>query len=112
MTDVLASLIVASAFTAIALAVTRLLRGPARADRVVALDVILSSSIALCAAATLAKGEELYLDVAIGLSVTGFVATLLWARLIDASAPGRATSDEVRRSPRIHPSTHRTRPES
>lgn len=85
MRDVLSSAIVFSALVAMGCAVLRLLRGPTQADRIVALDVMFSSSIALSAAAALAQGEALFLDIGVGLSVIGFVATVLWARLIDAS---------------------------
>lgn len=77
--------IVAGALGALFLALARLLRGPTQADRVVALDVVFSASIALAAGAALVSGRVLFLDVAIGLSVVGFVATIVWSRLIDAS---------------------------
>lgn len=83
MTQVLVLLLVCGSFLAIALAVTRLLIGPTQADRIVALDVVFSGSIALTAAAALATGRALFLDIGIGLSVVGFVATIVWARLID-----------------------------
>lgn len=85
MTAILVGLLVVGAFGAIALAVVRLLRGPTQADRVIALDVIFSASIALAAAAALATGRALFLDVGIGLAIVGFVATIVWARLIDKS---------------------------
>jgi multicomponent Na+:H+ antiporter subunit F len=78
-------LVVGGALFSIGLALVRLLRGPTQADRIVALDVIFSSSIALAAAAALETEEPLFLDVGIGLSVVGFVATISWARLIDRS---------------------------
>lgn len=81
-------LIVAASLAAIALAVARLLRGPTQADRIIALDVVFSASIALAAAAALASGRTLYLDIAIGLAIIGFVATIVWARLIDKTTRG------------------------
>lgn len=84
-------LIVSGGFGAMGLAVLRLLRGPTQADRIVALDVVFSCSVALCAAAALGSDRELFLDVAIGLSVVGFVATILWARLIDQSRQPRVS---------------------
>lgn len=88
-TEVLATGIVCGALLALLLAFVRLVRGPAQADRIVALDVVFSSNLALAAAAALASGRALYLDVAIGLSVVGFVATIVWARLVDASPEER-----------------------
>ncbi len=73
------------------LSTLRLLRGPSHADRVVALDVFLAAAIALSVAASLATGRTVFLDVAIGLALVGFVATIGWARLI------RETSDSARR---------------
>jgi multicomponent Na+:H+ antiporter subunit F len=85
MTAALVQLLVAGALAAIALAVLRMLRGPTQADRIVALDVVFSASIALAAAAALHTGRALFLDIAIGLALVGFVATIVWARLIDKS---------------------------
>lgn len=87
------TLLIAGALAAIALALARLLRGPTQSDRIIALDVLFSASIALAAAAALASGRVLFLDVAIGLAVAGHVATIMWARLIDRSAPA---AEEVR----------------
>ena len=61
----------------------RLLAGPTRTDRVVALDVLFSVAIVLSLTAALVSGRTVYLDVAIGLALVGFVATLAWARLIE-----------------------------
>lgn len=74
---------------AVALAVLRLLRGPSDADRVIALDILFAAAIGLCAAAALDSGRALFLDVAIGLALVGFVATVAWARMIErrAAAP-------------------------
>jgi multicomponent Na+:H+ antiporter subunit F len=81
-------LIVLASLVAVALAVARLLLGPSQADRIIALDVVFSASIALAVAAALASGRTLYLDIAIGLSIIGFVATMVWARLIDKTTKG------------------------
>jgi multicomponent Na+:H+ antiporter subunit F len=85
MNALLASVVVAGALLALALAMARLLHGPSQADRVVALDVVFSASVAMAAAAALVSGRVLFLDVAVGLAVVGFVATIVWARLIDKS---------------------------
>jgi len=61
----------------------RLLAGPSRADRVIALDLLFALGVLLCICAALASGNVAFLDVAIGLSLVGFVATIAWARLID-----------------------------
>lgn len=82
------ALLVLSALAAAGLAFARLLRGPTHADRVVALDVVFSASVALAAAAALGTGRALFLDVAIGLALVGFAGAMAWARLVDKLPPG------------------------
>ncbi len=53
------------------------------ADRVVALDVLFAVAVLLCVCAALITGRTAFLDIALGLALTGFVGTLAWARLID-----------------------------
>jgi len=67
----------------VALGILRFLRGPTDTDRVVALDILFAAAIGLCVAAALSSGRMLFLDVAIGLSLVGFVGTVAWARMID-----------------------------
>lgn len=87
--DILFVTLVAGALIALFLGLTRLLKGPDQADRVVALDVVFSANLALIAAAAFNTGRSLYLDVGIGLAVVGFVATIIWSRLIDTSPEER-----------------------
>ena len=61
----------------------RLLAGPTRADRVIALDLLFAIAVVLCICAALVSGSSAFLDVAIGMSLVGFVATIAWARLVD-----------------------------
>ncbi|UCE88611.1 MAG: hypothetical protein JSW10_09765 [Pseudomonadota bacterium] len=61
----------------------RLLAGPTRADRVIALDLLFANGVVLCICAAMVSGSSAFLDVAIGLALVGFVATIAWARLID-----------------------------
>ena len=68
------------------LGMLRFLRGPSDTDRVIALDILFAAAIGLCVAAALASGRVLFLDVAIGLALTGFVATVAWARMIERRA--------------------------
>lgn len=81
--------IAAAAGLAIVLAVWRILRGPTAADRVVALDIVFSASLALVAAMALATGRVLFLDIAIGLALVGFVATVVWARVVERAGGRR-----------------------
>jgi multicomponent Na+:H+ antiporter subunit F len=70
------------------LALVRILRGPTHADRVVALDIFLAAGVALCVAASLQTQRTVFLDVAIGLALVGFVATIGWARLVERAPRG------------------------
>lgn len=65
----------------------RLFRGPTPADRVVALDLLFAVAVALSLSAALASGSSAFLDVATGLALVGFVATMAWARLVERSRP-------------------------
>ena len=67
------------------LGIYRLLVGPLGTDRVVGLDILFSVAVVLGLIAAWVSGRTVYLDVAIGLTLIGFVATLAWARLIQAS---------------------------
>lgn len=60
----------------------RLLMGPSRTDRVIGLDLLFAAAIFFCLLAAWVSQRSVYLDVAIGLALSGFVATLAWTRLI------------------------------
>lgn len=75
--------LVLGALLATALATVRIVQGPQHADRIVALDIFLAAAVALCVAASLFTARTVFLDVAIGLALVGFVATVGWARLVD-----------------------------
>jgi multicomponent Na+:H+ antiporter subunit F len=77
--------LVLGALLAAGLAMWRILAGPTDADRIVALDIFLAGAIALAVAASLATARTVFLDVAIGLALVGFVATIGWARLVERS---------------------------
>ena len=79
-------LLIVACLLALGLVTVRLLKGPTSADRIVALDIFLAASVALCVAASLATARTVFLDVAIGLALVGFVGTVGWARLVDRSA--------------------------
>lgn len=71
------------------LGVVRIVKGPTSADRVLALDLFLTAAVALAIAAAIGTGRTVFLDVAIGLALLGFVGTIGWARLIDRAAQRR-----------------------
>jgi len=69
------------------IAVVRLVRGPTLADRVLALDMLVTVGIGFIAVLTVRTGYGQYLDVAIGLGLVGFLATVAFARYILARGP-------------------------
>jgi hypothetical protein len=62
---------------------------------VLALDLFLTAAVALAIAAALGTGRTVYLDVAIGLALLGFVGTIGWARLIDRAALRRQQARDM-----------------
>jgi len=83
MSTVATFVLVLGALLATALATVRIIKGPLHADRIVALDIFLAAAVALCVGAALITARTVFLDVAIGLALVGFVATVGWARLVD-----------------------------
>lgn len=64
-------------------ALARLVRGPSIADRVVAVDLIMTIGVALCAAYAWTTDEPVFLDVAIVIALTTFVGTVAFARFLE-----------------------------
>ena len=60
----------------------RVVRGPELADRVLALDMLVSVGIGFIAVIAIKTGFTLYLDIAIALSLVGFLSTVAFARYI------------------------------
>ncbi len=67
----------------VGLGVLRFVHGPSDADRIVALDILFSAAVAFCTFAALLTQRVLFLDIAIGVVLIGFVATLAWSRLVE-----------------------------
>lgn len=65
------------------LALVRLLRGPTLADRVVALDMLGVTAIALLATYALATAQPAFVDVAIVVGLIGFLGTVAFARYVE-----------------------------
>ncbi len=70
----------------IILALVRLIKGPAAADRIVALDLISILIVAFLAAYSIYAGETSFLDVAIGYALISFLSTVALARFLMRSA--------------------------
>ena len=78
----------------LAVAFIRLAKGPTLADRVVALDMMTVSIIAVCGVAAVATGVYALLDVALVLALVGFLATVALARYAErADARRKENSD-------------------
>jgi multicomponent Na+:H+ antiporter subunit F len=65
------------------LAFTRLVRGPRLPDRVVALDLMSTQGVGICAVYAVAVDEPVYLDVAIVLALVAFLGTVAFARFVE-----------------------------
>lgn len=66
----------------ILLAVVRLLKGPTLPDRVVAIDLIATQSVAMLASAAIAFNEPALLQPALVLTLIAFVGTIAFARYV------------------------------
>lgn len=64
------------------LTVARIVRGPTLPDRVLGLDMLVAIAIGFIAVVAIRSGFNLYIDIAIALSLVGFLATVAFARFI------------------------------
>lgn len=81
---VTAAIHVALAILMLALVMTaiRVIIGPTLADRVLALDQLVSIAIGFIAVIAVKTSFELYIDIALALALVGFLATAAFARYI------------------------------
>ncbi len=75
------------------LALIRLVKGPAAADRIVALDLLSILIVAFLATYSVYSGETSFLDVAIGYALIAFLGTVALARFLMRSAMKKARGD-------------------
>lgn len=61
----------------------RALRGPSAADRVVALDLLGLLGVSLAGFTVFARNTTLFLDVAIGVALIGFLTTVAFAAFLE-----------------------------
>jgi multicomponent Na+:H+ antiporter subunit F len=73
---------------ALVLAFVRLVRGPSRPDRVVALDLMAAIGVALCGVYAVVYDQPVFLDVAIVMALITFVGTVAFARYLEARRRG------------------------
>lgn len=67
---------------ALVLTVYRVIAGPSLADRVLALDMMTAIGIGFMAVFAISTGYSLYVDIAVALSLVGFLATVAFSRFI------------------------------
>lgn len=79
-----AALLVALALVgaAMLLALVRLVRGPTRADRVLALDTLSVNAVAVIVLEGMRSMSRAGFDAALLIAMTGFVATVVFARFV------------------------------
>ncbi len=75
-------------FLAISMTLTiyRIVRGPKKADRIIALDLLSILVVALVALYAVVTGEESFLDVATAYALVAFLGTVALARYLERSA--------------------------
>ena len=66
----------------------RIVRGPHPADRVVALDMLCLLGVAAAGLAALVSGVVSFVDVALGVALIGFLATVAFAAFIERGSIG------------------------
>ena len=71
------------------LSLARLVIGPSLPDRVVALDMMTVSIIAICGLAAIHFAEPAFLSVALALALVGFLATVALARFAERARMAR-----------------------
>ncbi len=80
---------------AIALSFVRLVRGPSLPDRVVALDLITIVTVGFVGLFAVASDVSAFLDVAIGLALVAFLATVAFAWYADRRAAQFGSETEL-----------------
>ncbi|MDO5657618.1 MAG: cation:proton antiporter [Paracoccus sp. (in: a-proteobacteria)] len=78
------------------IAAIRLIKGPSLPDRVVAMDMMTVSIVAICGLLALRYEDTAFLDVAIALALVAFMATVALARYAERLA---STGDD---NPALH----------
>ncbi len=64
-------------------AAIRILRGPGGPDRVLALDLISLLGVAVTGLAVMISGSTAFIDIALGVALVGFLATVAFASFIE-----------------------------
>lgn len=72
---------------ALVLVFVRLVRGPSLADRILALDTMMTLAIGYIGVIAMRTGIMVYLDVAIAIGLLGFLSTVAFARYLLQRVP-------------------------
>ncbi|TKT82525.1 monovalent cation/H+ antiporter complex subunit F [Aquamicrobium sp. LC103] len=72
----------------------RIIRGPGGPDRVVALDMLSLLGVAATGIAVLASGSTAFIDIALGVALVGFLATVAFAGFIERGSINEEGDDE------------------
>ena len=67
---------------AISLALFRLLAGPTRGDRILALDTMVINAIALIVLIGMIGGNDTYFEAALLLAMVGFISTIAYCKFV------------------------------
>ena len=74
---------------ALALAGWRMVRGPSFADRFIAFDMLTAVAVGFAALTTVLTGRGVFLDIALGLALINFVATVAFAVFLERKGTDR-----------------------
>ncbi len=78
-----ADVLFAVILTAIIMGLYRLIKGPTNADRMVALDILTTSTVVLIAYLAWYFGRIIYLDIALIYAVLSFIAVIVLGRYLE-----------------------------
>lgn len=70
-------------------ALASLIRGPHLTERVISLDLMATMAVAAVALLAMAKGQPVYLDVALVIALVAFVGSVAYARYAEAGRASR-----------------------
>ena len=81
--DIAVAVSAAMLLAAVVCAGLRIVRGPAAPDRVVALDMLSVLGVAAVGVAVVVSGSVAFIDIALGVALVGFLATVAFAGFIE-----------------------------
>ena len=79
----IATLLIAVLAVPLALAASRMIKGPGYADRIVALDMLTAVVVSLSALTAVATGRSAFLDIALGVALINFASTCAFATFLE-----------------------------